>query len=238
MDYFTSVRPTRAYEAVAQQIESAILSGRLKPGHKLPPEREVIRLFNVSRRTLQEAWRILEQKGLIEIKRGSKGGAFIIDNVRNQVSDSLNLLIRQKKISLAELTEFRIQTEGQVAELAAKNASTADCQELKELILKGKRIVSQDTPHYDEALKLESGLHLKLAEFCGNNLYAIILKTIHDLLVVPSYEFDPVDKDYVIRAFSDWERIFDALVNGRPADVRQLVMDHVIYFSEYGPEDI
>lgn len=237
MNYFTAIQPTRTYDAVAKQIEDAILSGRLKPGHKLPPEREVIRLFNVSRRTLREALRILEQKGLIQVRLGSKGGAFIIDNVPNQVSDSLNLLIRQKKVSMENLTEFRIQAEGQVAELAAKRASKDDFKELEKLLSKGKTLLNHDPPLYDEILELESKLHLKLAKFSGNTLYAIILKTIHDLLVMPSYKFEPVDRAYVNRAFSDWEQIIEALLNDRFADVRALVMEHVRFFSDYGPKD-
>jgi DNA-binding GntR family transcriptional regulator len=97
--------------------------------------------------------------------------------------------------------------------------------------------LNHDPPLYDEILELESKLHLKLAKFSGNTLYAIILKTIHDLLVMPSYKFEPVDKAYVNRAFSDWEQIIEALLNDRFADVRALVMEHVRFFSDYEPKD-
>ena len=63
---FQKVRPNRAYHTVARQIEETIVSGRLKPGDRLPAERELIHELDVSRRTLREALRLLEQKGLVK----------------------------------------------------------------------------------------------------------------------------------------------------------------------------
>jgi DNA-binding FadR family transcriptional regulator len=67
---FQKVKQKRVYHEVADQIEEAIVSGLLKPGEKLPVERELVGQFDISRRTLREALRILEQKGLIEVKIG------------------------------------------------------------------------------------------------------------------------------------------------------------------------
>jgi GntR family transcriptional regulator, transcriptional repressor for pyruvate dehydrogenase complex len=71
---FERIRTNQTYHLVAAQIEEAILSERLKPGDKLPPERELMKQLGVSRRTVLEAFRILEQKGLMEVKMGTKGG--------------------------------------------------------------------------------------------------------------------------------------------------------------------
>ena len=62
----------RAFQLVEEQLEEAILSGRIKPGDKLPPERDLVEDLATSRRSLREAMRVLEQKGLIEIKLGVK----------------------------------------------------------------------------------------------------------------------------------------------------------------------
>jgi DNA-binding FadR family transcriptional regulator len=231
VSYFKEIKPVRAYDAVVKQIEDAILSGRLKPGHKLPPEREVIGLFNISRRTLREALRILEQKGLIQVKLGSRGGAFVIDNVPNRICESFNLLIRQKKISAENLTEFRIQAEGHVVKLVSERASQNDLKELEKLFARGKNLIGQDASDYDEILEIEGQLHLKLAEISGNALYTIVIKTINDALILPSYQFDPVDSVYIKRAFKDWELLIDALYHHRAAEARELIMEHIRYFS-------
>ncbi len=231
LNYFKEIKPVRAYDAVAKQIEDAILCGRLKPGNKLPPEREVIRLFNISRRTLREALRILEQKGLIQVKLGAQGGAFVIDNVPRRICESLNLLIRQKKITPSDLTEFRIQAEGHVVELVSKRASKKNLQQLEKLFMQGKNLIDQDVPDYDEILEIEGQMHLKLAEISGNALYTIIIKTINDALILPSYAFDPVDSSYLNRAYDDWRQLIDAIYNHRPARARNLIMKHIQYFA-------
>ena len=229
--YFKEIKPVRAYDAVVKQIEDAVLSGRLKPGHKLPPERELIRLLNISRRTLREALRILEQKGLIQVKLGSRGGAFVIDNVPNRICESLNLLIRQKKISTQDLTEFRIQAEGHVVELVSERASEEDLEQLETLYDKAGEFIGQEAANYDEILEIEGQMHLKLAEISGNALYTIIIKTINDALILPSYQFDPVDRSYIERAFSDWRQLIDTLHQHRGSAARRLIMEHIRYFN-------
>lgn len=238
MKAFEPIRPTRAYEAVAEQIEKAILSGRFKIGAKLPPEREIIGLFDISRRTFREALRILEQKGLIHVKLGAHGGAFVVDKVHQRIAESIDLMICQKKISVKDLTEFRSHAEGHVAELTTKRASKEDVKKLEHLFLKSRTLFEQNELNYDEILELEHRLHLELAQISGNALYAVILKTVHTALVLPSYKNDMVDKKYVTRAFKDWEEILRAINEKRAADARLLLIEHVEYFAQLDSRQI
>ena len=70
---FQKARKNRIYQDVVDQIEEAILDGKLKVGDILPPERALMERFETSRGTLREALRVLEQKGLIEIRLGKNG---------------------------------------------------------------------------------------------------------------------------------------------------------------------
>ncbi|MBW2633924.1 MAG: FadR family transcriptional regulator [Deltaproteobacteria bacterium] len=97
MELFKPIAPVRAYQVVINQLEETILSGRLTPGDKLPPERELIESLGTSRRTLREAFRVLEQKGLLEIKIGSKGGTFVADRIQERLSETLGMLMRTEK---------------------------------------------------------------------------------------------------------------------------------------------
>ena len=72
---FQAAKQTKVFQNVVTQIEEAILDGRLKTGDTLPSERQLKELFSISRGTLREALRVLEQKGLIEIKPGVGGGS-------------------------------------------------------------------------------------------------------------------------------------------------------------------
>jgi DNA-binding FadR family transcriptional regulator len=74
---FKKTNQQRLFEDLVAQIEGAILDGRLKAGDKLPPQRDLVKMFQTSRGPLREALRVLEQKGLLDIKRGMRGGAVI-----------------------------------------------------------------------------------------------------------------------------------------------------------------
>ena len=135
---FRAPKQNRIFRDVVDQIQDAIIDGRLKTGDKLPAERELKDLLKTSRSTLCEALRVLEQKGLIEIKLGVGGGSVVRSVTTDQVTESLDLLIRSQKISLAHLADFREGVEGEVVAIAARTASETDLRNLERLLKKAK----------------------------------------------------------------------------------------------------
>jgi DNA-binding FadR family transcriptional regulator len=123
---FQTAKQTKIFQDVVEQIQEAILDGRLKAGDTLPAERELKQMFNISRGTLREALRVLEQKGLIQIKLGVGGGSVVKAVDTDQISESLGLLIRSQKVSLNHLAEFREDVEGIVAANAARTSMTPE----------------------------------------------------------------------------------------------------------------
>ncbi len=71
---FKALKPNRAFQLVVEQIEASILDGHYSPGDNLPSELQLKEMFKTSRGTVREALRVLEEKGLIEIKPGAGGG--------------------------------------------------------------------------------------------------------------------------------------------------------------------
>ncbi|HEX4594598.1 MAG TPA: winged helix-turn-helix domain-containing protein, partial [Bryobacteraceae bacterium] len=102
-----ALKHRRVYESVAEQIRQAIFSGQIAPGHKLPPERDMARQFQTSRVALREALRALEQEGMISIKRGFGGGAFVadFDSALKALADSLNTVVKLGQAKSVHLTE-------------------------------------------------------------------------------------------------------------------------------------
>ena len=123
---FRKAKQSRIFQDVVDQIQGAILDGHIKAGDKLPSERELCEMLGTSRGTLRESLRVLEQKGLIEIRLGVGGGAIVKDPGGKQITESLAMLIRSQKISLRHLAEFREDVEGTVTGLAAERASDDD----------------------------------------------------------------------------------------------------------------
>ena len=114
-----------------EQIETAIIEDKLKPGEKLPTERNLREMFETSRGSIREALRVLEQKGLIDIKLGPNGGTIVKPASTDCAVETLGLLVKRRKVSLNDLAEFREGVEGNVAALAAENASRSHIQFLK-----------------------------------------------------------------------------------------------------------
>ena len=112
---FTKARHNRVFEDVIQQVENAILGGELQPGDRLPSEREFRQMLGVGRGTLREALRVLEQKGLIEIRTGVKGGVFVKELTADPMTADLALFFRAHRVTLADVARFRADAEGLIA---------------------------------------------------------------------------------------------------------------------------
>ena len=85
--FFSGYQYRRASTDIAEVIKTAILSQKYKEGDRLPAERELATQFQVGRMTIREALRTLETKGLITIKKGSSGGAFVQPASPHQIAE-------------------------------------------------------------------------------------------------------------------------------------------------------
>src|SRR5437867_8671979 len=101
----------RVSEAIVHRIKEQITKGRLVAGHKLPAEREMARRFKTSRVSVREAYRSLEELGLLRIRRGAEGGAFVATVDHEPVRRSLSLVLHLGKTSHKQLTEARMLIE-------------------------------------------------------------------------------------------------------------------------------
>src|SRR5262245_29579538 len=106
-DIFTGVNPGRASEMIVDQIRLLIRDGQLKPGDRLPAERELGERFGVSRVTVREALRGLEANGMVTIKVGARGGAFVTAPTSARVGEGITDLLALSSITAAEVTEAR-----------------------------------------------------------------------------------------------------------------------------------
>ena len=177
---FQTAKQTKVFQDVVAQIQEAILDGRLKTGDTLPSERQLKDMFNISRGTLREALRVLEQKGLIEIKLGVGGGSVVKDVNEDQVSESLALLIRSQKVSLNHLAEFREDVEGIIAAHAAKRCTEADISQLRELLKKARKCLDQGTSQRDAFIEIDKQIHMTLAAVSQNPIYISVLHSVHE----------------------------------------------------------
>ena len=89
-DLFEPITVARASSAIAEQIRTAIVTGRIREGERLSPERELAEQFGVSRVTVRDALRSLEAMGLIEVRVGARGGAFVTAPTGSKVAQTMS----------------------------------------------------------------------------------------------------------------------------------------------------
>jgi GntR family transcriptional regulator, transcriptional repressor for pyruvate dehydrogenase complex len=229
---FTKVSPSRLHEDVADQIEQAIMEGTFGPGDKLPSERELQEKIGASRGTLREAFRVLEQKGLIEIKTGVSGGCFVKAITSDKVRESIALLIRLKKISLEQLADFREGVEGLAALKATKLAQKEDILELKGLLSEAKEHVKMGASNWYQYNQLETMMHKKLVSITGNPLWEAVIIMVHENIPVFA-EYLIVTDNTLRQGYQDWCEIVEALENGRAEVVASLIQSHIQRFYKY-----
>jgi GntR family transcriptional repressor for pyruvate dehydrogenase complex len=176
---FNQVRQGRISDNIVSQIKDAILTGIYKPGDKLPPEKELIKLFNVSRVPLREAMRSLEEMGLITIKPGIAGGTFVSQMSIKSVSDSLSNMIRLGEINISDIWEFRMIIEPNISRLAAERRNDWEIKQMEEIIfVREKAVKAQKTPVVSNI-----DFHQAIARASKNPLSILIMDTIGDILM-------------------------------------------------------
>ncbi len=174
---YRTVKASRLYEQIVQQVEESILKGQLKPGDQLPPERDLAQRFGVSRTAVREAVKTLCEKGLVESYSGR--GTFVTRPSSQAIWQSLDLMIRiNKQEGAAHLAELRQILEPEIAARAAPRIEDQLLTTMRETV------AAMDRSLHDPEAYIEADLdfHLALAEAAGNPLILSLLDSIVGLL--------------------------------------------------------
>ncbi len=210
---FIPVQAGRASEEIALQIEAAIMDGRLSPGERLPSEREMQSQFGTGRGVIREAIKILKQKGLLEVKKGAKGGAYIRQLDVGNISESLALFLKQHPVEPEKLIEFRETLDRTITQLAIAHAEQAEKDELVKEALRLEAMLLEDEPDFTASSELDRQLNIMLARMARNPLFEWVMHAIqmgfnsHDYAL---YE----DKAYRERAAANWSKTAQAIAQG------------------------
>jgi len=177
---FTAITPHRAFEDIAGQIRALVAGGQLRPGDRLPPERELATRFQVSRNTLREALRALELAGMIESRKGATGGAFVRPGSAKVVVGGLRDLYHLGSITPEHLTEARIWLSTLVVRVACERATDDDLQALQANVEATR--AADAAGDFDERQRLNREFHVILARATRNPIIAITMEGVMEVL--------------------------------------------------------
>ncbi len=161
---FRPVHTANAFEETVERLAQAVKLGVVAPGAKLPPERELVAMLGVSRATLREAIRVLEQSGYLRAHRGRSGGTFVVDRAQPPSENDARHLAQQMGNTLLDVLDFRWAVEPAVAELAATRATPEHIERLKSLLQ-----VMRPLPRSDYR-RADAQFHLAIAEITSQSL--------------------------------------------------------------------
>jgi GntR family transcriptional regulator, transcriptional repressor for pyruvate dehydrogenase complex len=168
---FTPIKSRRSFEGISTQIRQQIYAGVFKPEDKLPPERELASLFQTSRMAVREALRTLEQSGLVYVKHGIDGGAFIKQADPTILRNTIMDMIKVSNVTLRELTQARLGIEKSILEHAVVEITNDDLSLLKRNIEDTEKEIRKS----GTVGKLFVEFHILLGKLSKNILFEMII---------------------------------------------------------------
>lgn len=228
---FLKVTPEKLSNSVVRQIEQLILRGILRPGERLPSERDLAEKMDVSRPSLREAIAELAERGLLVSRAGS--GVFVAEVLGSAFSPALTQLFSTHDEAVFDYISFRRDMEGLAAERAAVYGSETDLK-LIDTIFGKMEAAHQKRDPSDEA-QLDAEFHMAIIEASHNVIMLHMLRSMFDLLRQGVfYNRQVMFKNRMTRdQLLDQHRAINAAIQSRdPAAARAAVGAHMAYVEQ------
>lgn len=208
-----------SYQAVAEHLQREIALGNIVAGEKLPAERVLSEQLGVARETLRQALRVLEGSGLIEVRRGASGGAFVLPKT-GSVSSAL-VELRERRDDVLQTLEFRGIVESHAAALAAERRDASHLEELEAL---QEQLLLART--LDEARRADTAFHAVVARASRNEL---LEQSIEDARVLMFGITDQTLFEFRTRAsHHGHQQVLDAIRDGDAERAAESMRAHIL----------
>ncbi|HEX2964186.1 MAG TPA: FCD domain-containing protein [Syntrophorhabdaceae bacterium] len=183
---FGPLKPQRLLEEVHKQLKEAILEGRYKPGDRLPSEQEFCKMFGVGRPVIREAFRFLENSGLIMVKAGARGGAFVQKIDASVLFNTFEGIVKLDGISKDELHEARVAFELAALPLVMRRITKEDIKALEDNLREVRENVEKNIRG-----KRNITFHVLLFKASRNQLLIKIGEALFELMerILDKYEY-------------------------------------------------
>ncbi|MBU2054410.1 MAG: FadR family transcriptional regulator [Proteobacteria bacterium] len=221
---FECAKTNKVSQNIVNQIRKAIFSGVLKAGDKLPLDKELMNKFGVSKGSLREALRSLEVLGLLEIRKGALGGAFVTEVDTEKAKEGFSNFFVFRDLSLKNLFDVRLVLEPHIAECAASTITGDDLQRLEQILQETRDALQNDLPLNYRGK--EVSFHLIIANATQNPLLIFLLDYVETLLLDAKEILNP-GRDFSKRVLEAHERIYKALVARDANQARNAIIQDI-----------
>ncbi|WP_076258931.1 FadR/GntR family transcriptional regulator [Intrasporangium flavum] len=233
---FEQVRPVRLYERIVEQVEEAVGRGELRPGQRLPSERELVLQFGTSRATVREALRVLESNGVVRSRPGDPNGPEILPVTSGQLTKQMRRLARADGLTLSQLLVSRMMLDSTANRLAATLRTEAQLAEMETAIAQMREAVEGGYASFSEA---DFAFHEAIARASGNTLIQVCNAVVRDTvlsLISDKIAHARNSKALMRRSLGHHEQVLDAIRSGDGAGAAHASMHSLYeYYAGYVP---
>jgi DNA-binding FadR family transcriptional regulator len=223
----TPIHVPKASDVLAEELRERILRGEYPVDTVLPSERSLVAQTRLSRTTVHEALRILEIQGLLELRTGRSGGAYVRSLGQDWVASSVSLLIRARQIEMVRLLEALVAMEPSCAAMAARHRSVADLDQLE---CANDRLAAFHS--LEDFLAANVDWHATVARASGNEILGGFLQALSSSIYVAAHYQGFVD-DGLRRVTEQAHRAITAAIRDRDPDAAHRRMArHVHAYAE------
>lgn len=209
---------------IVTQISELIREGRLQPGDRLPAERELVTTFGVSRVTVRDALRVLEVMGLVQIRVGSAGGAFVTTPSPDVIGQTLSHLLAMRRFEPEQIAEVRLVIELGIFDLVVERITAEDLADLRELCAESRaRLEAGD---YDTTLSLR--FHSRLAACAHNPAISMLSESFSGPLAMTAIRAKEVRSNAHARTVDEHSELVEALAANEAEHARKVLVGHLL----------
>lgn len=206
------------YLKVVEIIQREIALGRILSGEKLPAERQFAQQLGVARETVRQALRVLEESGVVRVKRGASGGAFVCEVQLSQAE--VRSILRSQSDEILQLIDFRVILERAAVSALAKSHSQEIIDEIDSAISN-----LENATTLSESRSADTAFHLAIARGTKNSF---LLKAIEDARVRMFQPVDAFQMEFVKKSSLEAHRgIRHAIAQGNGPKAEQLMKAHL-----------
>lgn len=222
-DMFSRINVDRVSHLIVDQIRLLIREGKLKPGDRLPSERDLCLRFGVSRAPVRDALRVLEANGLATIRVGARGGVFLTEPTAERLGEGLADLLSIAPVTAADVTEARLVVEMGILPLVVARATAADVADLLALVEAGSTAVKTDSYTMEQS----AAFHIRVAECTHNPAISMLVRSFHGPMLMSLKEAKEAAPVMGRRGIHEHRRLAGAIKRRDQAAAESVMRDHL-----------
>jgi GntR family transcriptional regulator, transcriptional repressor for pyruvate dehydrogenase complex len=219
---FAPIRAKRVFEEICEQVRREMAAGTLRPGDKLPPERELALKLGVSRAAVREALRSLEIAGVVGLHKGARGGAFILKGDPDLVTRSIRDMFHLGRISLDNLTEARTLVMQLAMQLACERirpttvaALERNVDRLTTLPVSGKAA---------ERVAISAEFYRLISQATDNTVLQVIIEALTDIVL---QQVEQSNIEFFPNLIAHRRRLVDYIATRQVDEARREMTEHL-----------